>query len=109
MSLSLVLTRDQIIDMLTESSCEVVYDTAFSSDDSGVYSLNEEDLPEMTEAEILYKGRSEGTSWENETQDNRDNNVITGITAYDIVNKHWATFNCSRLKTINGTPITYSN
>tara|TARA_A200000159_G_scaffold94568_1_gene87738 strand:+ start:967 stop:1296 length:330 start_codon:yes stop_codon:yes gene_type:complete len=109
MSENLVLTRDQIIEMLQEGSWVIVYDTNIQSNLEGRFSLYEEDLPQMTPLQIKIKEEIAGNSWADETDENRASHTITGIACYDVENACWVNFNCSRLRSIGGIPVTYSS
>ena len=109
MSENLVLTRDQIIEMLEEGPCVIVYDTNIRSNLEGEFSLCEEDLPRMTSLQIKNKERMAGDSWADETDENRASDTITGIACYDIRNDGWVNFNCSRLRSIDGITVIYSS
>jgi len=107
--MSLILTKQDIIDKLHEDICEVVFDT---KDQTGIrvsVTLIEEGLPEMNTVEVELKRTSTYAFWDNETQENRDNNFHTGISVFEPKTRFWIGICCSRITSIDGESITYYN
>jgi Ni,Fe-hydrogenase III component G len=106
--MSLILTKQEIIDKLQEDICEVVFDT---KDQTGIcvsVTLKEEELPEMNDIEVALKQTSTYIFWDNEKQEHKDNDFHTGISVFEESTGFWIGICCSRITSIDGESVAYS-
>jgi len=106
--MSLILTKQDIIDKLQGSICEVVFDTKDQTDICALVTLKEEEIPETNDLQIALKRISTYEFWDNEKQENKDNDFHTGISVFEESTGFWIGICCSRITSIDGESVTYS-
>jgi len=106
--MSLILTKQEIIDKLQEDVCEVVFDTKDQTGICALVTLKEEELPEMNDIELAAKQISTYTFWDNEKQEYKDNDFHTGISVFEESTGFWIGICCSRITSIDGESVEYS-
>jgi len=108
MSVSLVQNKEQIISWLTEGENVVVFDTHYSEDVKATLTM-QADLVPNTDLENSIKQTKLEETWHDELPEDRENNVSTAISVYNTKGSYWMGICCTRIKSINGISITYSN
>ena len=106
MPLSLVQNKEQIISWLTEGENVVVFDTHYSEDVKATLTMQADLVPD-NENEIKQTKLEE--TWHDELPEDKANNVSTAISVYNTMGSYWMGICCTRIKSINGISITYSD
>ena len=106
MPLSLVQNKEQIISWLTEGENVVVFDTHYSEDVKATLTMQADLVPD-NENEIKQTKLEE--TWHDELPEDKANNVSTAISVYNTKGSYWMGICCTRIKSINGISITYSD
>ena len=106
--MSLILTKQDIIDKLQENICEVVFNTKDQNNIRVSVTLIDECLPQMDSVQVAYKQCSTYTFWDDEKQENKDNDFHTGISVFEESTGFWIAICCSRITSIDGESVAYS-
>lgn len=106
MPLSLVQNKEQIISWLTEGENVVVFDTHYSEDVKATLTMQADLVPDNENA--IKQTKLEET-WHDELPEDKANNVSTAISVYNTKGSYWMGICCTRIKSINGISITYSD
>lgn len=106
MPLSLVQNKEQIISWLTEGENVVVFDTHYSEDVKATLTMQADLVPDNENA--IKQTKLEET-WHDELPEDKANNVSTAISVYNTMGSYWMGICCTRIKSINGISITYSD
>lgn len=106
MPLSLVQNKEEIISWLTEGENVVVFDTHYSEDVKATLTMQADLVPD-NENEIKQTKLEE--TWHDELPEDKANNVSTAISVYNTMGSYWMGICCTRIKSINGISITYSD
>lgn len=106
MPLSLVQNKEEIISWLTEGENVVVFDTHYSEDVKATLTMQADLVPDNENA--IKQTKLEET-WHDELPEDKANNVSTAISVYNTMGSYWMGICCTRIKSINGISITYSD
>lgn len=106
MPLSLVQNKEEIISWLTEGENVVVFDTHYSEDVKATLTMQADLVPDNENA--IKQTKLEET-WHDELPEDKANNVSTAISVYNTKGSYWMGICCTRIKSINGISITYSD